>query len=96
LHAFNGWADQFLGTPANGIQDTYVSVGTSFYGVKLLSIYHHYSDEDGNIDFGQEVNVLAVKKLGQHYKVLLKYAHYEADHFKSDTDKFWFMLGMSF
>src|SRR3546814_3361296 len=27
LHAFNGWADRFLSTPGNGLEDIYVGVG---------------------------------------------------------------------
>lgn len=96
LHAFNGWADLFLATPPDGLQDIYVSVGTKIYGIKLLGIYHHFSDENGDVDYGDEFNALAVKKFGKHYSVLLKYAHYEADTFKTDTDKFWLQLGMSF
>ncbi|HFD12946.1 MAG TPA: hypothetical protein ENJ32_10830 [Crenotrichaceae bacterium] len=96
LHAFNGWADQFLATPADGLQDIYVSVGTTVQGIKLLGVYHTFTDEDHDVDYGQEFNALAVKKFGKHYQVLLKYAHYEADTFKTDTDKFWLMTGMSF
>ncbi len=96
LHAFNGWADLFLATPPDGLQDIYVSIGTKIYGIKLLGVYHHFSDEDGDVDYGDEFNALAVKKFGKHYSVLLKYAHYEADTFKTDTDKFWLQLGMTF
>ncbi len=96
LHAFNGWSDQFLATPPDGLQDIYVSVSTVVYGVKLLGVYHNFTDEDHDIQYGQEFNALALKKFGKHYSVLLKYAHYEADNFKTDTDKFWFQLGMSF
>jgi hypothetical protein len=97
LHAFNGWADLFLATPADGLQDIYVSVSTKLlYGIKLVGVYHTYSDEDHEIDYGQEFNALAVKKFGTHYTALLKSAHYEADKFKTDTDKYWFSLGVSF
>ncbi len=96
LHAFNGWADEFLATPPNGLKDIYASVGTTAFGIKLLGVYHHFSDEDGDVDYGQEFDALAVKKFGKHYSVLLKYAHYEAEDFKTDTDKFWLQLAMSF
>jgi hypothetical protein len=35
LHAFNGWADMFLTTPATGLRDYYATVGTGF-GVPFL------------------------------------------------------------
>jgi len=96
LHAFNGWADLFLATPPDGLQDVYASISTKVMGVKLLGVYHHFSDDANEVDYGDEFDALAVKKFGKHYKVLLKYAHYEADNFRTDTDKFWLQLGMSF
>ncbi|MCH9698468.1 MAG: alginate export family protein [Gammaproteobacteria bacterium] len=96
LHAFNGWADLFLATPPDGLQDIYVSVSTVVKGVKLLGVFHNFTDDNHNIDYGHEFNALALKKFGKHYSVLVKYAHYEADEFRTDTDRFWLQLGMSF
>src|SRR3569623_525145 len=39
LHVFNGWADQFLTTPAAGLEDAYVSVGVTWMQVDLLAVY---------------------------------------------------------
>src|SRR5690606_21190079 len=36
LHAFNGWADLFLTTPASGLRDYYAGAGYKFSSVKAL------------------------------------------------------------
>ncbi len=88
-HAFNGWADKFLTTPANGLVDNYVAIGAKPMGVKLLGVYHSFSEDEGGDDYGTEVNLLAAKKLGKHYLVGAKYASYSADTLATDTDKLW-------
>jgi hypothetical protein len=95
-HAFNGWADKFLGTPVTGLQDTYVSVMGKVAGVKLLGVYHTYSADEGSADYGSEINLLAAKKLSKHYSVGVKYASYDADTVSVDTDKLWMWAQASF
>jgi len=89
-HAFNGWADKFLATPANGLVDTYVSVAGKVSGVKLKAVYHDFTSDTGSTDYGTELDLLAVKKIG-NYTVLAKYATYSADSFATDTNKLWLM-----
>ncbi len=89
-HAFNGWADKFLATPAGGLVDTYVKVAGKVSGVKLVGVYHDYASDTGSTDYGTELDLLAAKKIG-NYTVLAKYASYSADSFATDTDKLWLM-----
>ncbi len=95
-HAFNGWADKFLGTPSTGLQDTYLSVMGKVAGVKLLGVYHDYSADEGSADYGSEINLLAAKKISKHYAVGVKYASYDADTVSVDTDKLWLWGQASF
>ncbi len=95
-HAFNGWADKFLGTPTDGLEDLYVSVGGKLAGVKLLAVYHDFSSDRGSTDYGTEWDLLAVKKFGKHYSLGVKYANYNADQFATDTTKFWLWAGVKF
>lgn len=91
-HAFNGWADLFLATPAVGLSDTYVSVGGAVAGVKLLAAYHDFEADEGSMDFGSEVDFLAAKGINQNFSVGVKYAAYSAGDDasgKADTDKLW-------
>jgi hypothetical protein len=90
-HAFNGWTDQFLGTPAKGLSDIYVKAVTKVAGVKLLGMYHDFStDKDGD-DLGSEINLLAAKKFDKNFSAGIKYAQYSAadNTGKVDTDKLW-------
>ena len=95
LHAFNGWADMFLSTPANGLIDTYVNVSGVYSGVKLMAVYHDFKADSGGADYGTETDLLAAKKIGA-YSLLFKYASYAADNFATDTQKMWLMGQASF
>ncbi|MEO5702284.1 MAG: alginate export family protein [Gammaproteobacteria bacterium] len=79
LHAFNGWADRFLITPRDGLQDIFISVSKTFHGVNLLGIYHDYSSDNLDYDFGTEWNFSAAKKVNKYFTVKAEYATYSAD-----------------
>jgi len=98
-HAFNGWADQFLGTPNDGLEDTFLTLSTKVSGIKLMAVYHDFEAEDSSVDYGDELDLVAVKKFNKNYKVLVKYATYsrgDAASGKSDTDKFWVQAEITF
>jgi hypothetical protein len=86
-HAFNGWVDMFLNTPAGGLKDQYATLAGDLtpYGVKLSVVYHKYSEVDGPVtgggarDFGTEWNFQATKQFGANYTLGLKYGDYKAD-----------------
>ncbi len=101
LHAFNGWSDQFLTTPGNGLRDVYGSLGTQIAGVKLEGIYHNFDDDTGNINYGDEWDFIVIKKFGKHYSLLGKYAYYNADGSAPkaqsfDSHNFWLQAGVSY
>ena len=88
-HKFNGWADVFLVTPADGLQDAYLFAGTTFScGVKAKAVFHlFYSHEDGD-EFGQELDLLLSKKLTDNITALAKYANFDGDNGLADVQKF--------
>jgi hypothetical protein len=92
LHAFNGWADKFLATPVDGLEDTYLHLGTNFGSWKLAAIYHDFAADNGGADYGTEFDAVLSKTFKKTYTVGVKYAAYDADTFATDTDKFWFWL----
>ncbi|AFJ02221.1 hypothetical protein Q7C_1064 [Methylophaga frappieri] len=95
-HAFQGWADQFLTTPVQGLKDTYVTLAGSVLGAKLVMVYHDFETDFASLDAGNELNVLLEKTIASHYTIGLKYADYRADKtFASrvDTEKIW-LYGM--
>ncbi|MCK5898298.1 MAG: alginate export family protein [Methylococcales bacterium] len=95
-HAFNGWSDQFLATPSDGLRDVYASLGAKIKGVKLLAVYHEFTDDTGQLDYGNEWNFLVKKKFAKHYSVLAKYAYFDGNNGRFDAQNFWLEAGMSF
>ncbi|MBU1363133.1 MAG: alginate export family protein [Gammaproteobacteria bacterium] len=89
LHAMNGWADQFLATPADGLKDAYISASTDVAGIKLSGIYHDFRADTGNARYGTEWDLVATKAIGEHYSFGAKFAAYRAKDFSVDTDKLW-------
>jgi hypothetical protein len=99
LHAFNGWTDQFLVTPNEGLVDMYVSVGGKLGGGKLSVVYHDFeADEDtAAVDnLGDEYGVVYARKFGESYNAGIKYASYSAGDTKVNTDKLWVWVGAKF
>ena len=102
LHKFNGWADQFLSTPAQGLVDSYVSLGGSFRTTKWTVAWHDFEADDatpGIDDLGQELDVAATHTFAEKYTVGLKYAAYSAGDDAAgyvDTDKFWAWFTVGF
>ncbi|MDH0141094.1 alginate export family protein [Aquipseudomonas alcaligenes] len=95
-HAFQGWADQFLTTPADGIEDAYVGVTAPLLGGTLQAWYHDFSTEQGSDEYGNEIDLSYAHPIpGVKGLVgLLKYATYDSDDKARtvDTDKVWLQL----
>ena len=72
-HAFNGFADAFLVTPAGGLNDFYASIGKKFdCGLGLTGFYHYFWDDGFDISRGQEIDVVATMPLGKGFTALAK------------------------
>lgn len=98
-HKFNGWADQFLGTPGVGLQDVYATLAGKVFGGKFAVTYHDFSADEGSADLGSEIDALFVKGLSKNFKAGIKLASYSAGDAgtgKVDTDKLWLFLSASF
>ena len=95
-HKFQGFADKFLGTPGNGVEDLYITLGGKVGGVMLGATWHDFSSETGSADLGSEIDLVAKYKVNKNLLVLFKYATYDADTHASDTDKTWLMLNYNF
>ena len=93
LHAFNGWADLFLTTPANGLRDYYAGISKTFGlpflpGIKADLVYHQFDSDFGGLDYGSEWDASLGFKLGP-VNLMAKYANYDASGFAFDTEKVW-------
>lgn len=90
-HAYQGWADKFLSTPAQGLEDTYVTLVGNVLGAKLVAVYHDFETDQDSLDAGDEFDILLQKTFKKHYTLGVKYADYNADEEFGgvDTEKFW-------
>lgn len=106
LHAFNGWDDVFLTTPANGLRDLYgyAQVMLPAVQVPLRFVYHKFDADYGGADYGSEFDVVASKKFGKHWTALVKYAYYNGQDPAPpslaaggvDIEKFWAQVEFNF
>lgn len=97
VHAFNGWADIFLATPTQGLEDIYLKLSGKLFGGTLTAIAHDYSANKTSStirDLGHEFNLQFVRPVADHYTLGIKYANYNAGDLsaKPDTEKLalWF------
>lgn len=102
LHKFNGWADQFLATPNEGLVDLYAAISGNILGGKWTFAYHDYSADEATQsvdDLGNEINAVYSKKFAKNYTAGIKYAMYSAGDAgagKVDTDKIWLWIAAKF
>jgi len=98
LHAFNGWADLFLATPAAGLVDRYVKSTANLPGaLALVAAYHWYETDVNPIDLGREWNIQLSRKLTPTLTALVKFADFrhESPTFP-DVQKSWVQLEYAF
>ena len=80
-HKFNGWADVFLVTPDEGLEDMYAYIGyvcPEGKG-KLKVVYHDFKSDTGDIDYGTELDFVASMKVSKNVTAIAKYSNYDAD-----------------
>ncbi len=104
LHKFQGTADVFLTTPANGIVDTY---GALVYdtnledwgpvtGVTAAITYHDFDAERGGASFGSETDAELSVRFGEHWSAAIQYADYNGDGGFADRDKLWLSVDVTY
>ena len=105
-HKFNGWADVFLSTPVQGLEDLNLMVGYKSKQVGVLkAVYHEFTSAEDSIDYGKEIDLLYKRAIPgvKNLTGMLKYADYSADDSAAsgnpkatDVQKFWVMLDYKF
>lgn len=102
LHKFNGWADMFLTTPAQGLVDKYLSAGGKIGKGNWVAIYHDFEADESTAavdDFGSEWDLQFKWPLAERLSVGITLANYKAGDAATglvDTDKLWFWGSFSF
>ena len=92
LHAFNGWADRFLATPPDGLDDRFVGLAGALGQAKWAVSWHDFDAERGSADFGTELDASLGYPLPWGFNALVKLARYDSDGFGADVTKVWVQL----
>jgi hypothetical protein len=87
-HKFNGWNDQFLTTPADGLQDLYFGIGLPVPEFPVQLVYHYFMADDGSDKYGQEIDAMVAHSFNKHTKAIAKVSYYDADDYGSDRTRF--------
>ena len=96
LHAWNGWADIFLKTPTNGLEDFYLTLAYATGPWKVAAIYHDFSANTGGASYGTELDLVASWKSSWKQVFALKAAIYDADEYARDVTKLWAFTSWKF
>jgi hypothetical protein len=96
LHKFQGFTDQFLTTPSNGLRDRYITFRMNAGPGRVELTSHRFDSDQGNQDFGQEHSIGAWYRLGERASLLLKWAHLDGTQQSGDIRKYWLQLGYDF
>ncbi len=95
LHSFNGWADKFLVTPDDGLNDSYAGLETTLAKVKCQAVWHIFDADHGSDHYGNEIDLALSYPLRKELLIGVKYADYDSDKFATDTTKFWVWVTIS-
>jgi hypothetical protein len=84
VHAFNGFADAFIGGRIegshNGLTDLYLSHTTPiFAGIKWTNVLHAYGDDEVSTGYGWEYNSVLAKKFNEQFTAIAKISHFESE-----------------
>jgi Alginate export len=98
LHAYQGWGEQFLTHPPDGIDDRFASLAYSrreAFGfldvVSATVVYHDFHSQRLHIDYGSETDG-RIKAARGDLSVILEYADFRARQYSRDTHKLWVEL----
>ena len=90
LHAFNGWADVFVGgTPPDGLEDRALKLAWAKGAWSASAIYHEFSAEATDEEYGTEFDAQVVRECDSGARIGLTMASYDAESFAVDVRKLW-------
>jgi len=89
LHKFNGWADRFLNTPTNGLQDLFLQLNGKAGPVAWTVVYHSFGADTGGDKYGDEFDFNFGYTAPWKQSFGFKGAFYNADEFSVDVSKIW-------
>jgi len=102
LHPFQGWADVFTTTPANGVVDLNASItwrppvsAPHLSNIALTARFHDFDSENTDADLGEEIDLQATASLTPRLSLLVKHADFDGGALgPADTTRTW--VGLEF
>jgi len=96
-HKFQGFADNFLTTPAEGLRDLYFAVaGDLPWGIGGQAIYHRFWTDEGGADLGSEIDLVLSRAITPLWSVLAKAAYYDGRGGEPETTRVWLQTELRF
>ncbi len=102
-HKFNGFTDQFVSTPANGLQTWYLEAGMafksghkSFGDLYTKTAFYSFQAENGNDNYGSEWSIQFSQKVFDDYDVGFLYASFDAEDYTTNAQKAALMVQTKF
>ena len=98
LHAYQGWADVFLTTPASGVRDLSLTASSVLKGphgkpVKIQAALHQFDEARGGAELGRELDASLTMPLTPKLGAELKAAVFQGDRPAfPDRTKIWLTL----
>ncbi len=77
-YRFQGFADRFIVTPANGVHDTSLGVNWRARPWRIQGRYHHFTEASGSSRYGDEFNLDITFRPVREHSVMLRYANFRA------------------
>lgn len=101
VHAFNGFADAFIGQRITGthggLTNPYLSHSLPiFWGMKWTNTLHAFGDNSLSTDRGWEIDSVLVKKFNDQFTAISKLAHFESEGALPTTTRFSVELNYTF
>jgi len=103
LHAFQGWADVFLATPNDGIDDANFTLNVRprwrldhLFNIDLVARYHDYAFERTGDDLGNEINLSASAQITRRLGWIVKWADYDGPGGAAPADRTKTWIGLEF
>jgi hypothetical protein len=99
LHIFQGWADVFLTTPTDGIEDLYAKAGYGFALAPLFTkvtatlVYHDFSAQRIGGSYGHEWDAQIEAAMNANITVGIKYAAFSGAQTLPDKNIGWAYVG---
>jgi len=87
LHKWNGWADKFLATPADGLEDFYLGAGGRWGGFDAMVVAHEFKAASTSTRYGGEMDAQVSWRAPWKQVLASKLAYYDAAGYSVDTVK---------